>query len=46
MLPIIAAMDLQTYITRTCLEQDIYTFASAIREVKGACIDYCLPQFL
>ncbi|KAJ7826119.1 hypothetical protein B0H14DRAFT_3874122 [Mycena olivaceomarginata] len=34
MLSIIAAMDLRTYITRTCLEQDIYAFASALREVK------------
>ncbi|KAJ7745246.1 hypothetical protein B0H14DRAFT_3606520 [Mycena olivaceomarginata] len=34
MLPIIAAMDLRTYITCTCLEEDIYAFASAVREVK------------
>ncbi|KAJ7916118.1 hypothetical protein B0H13DRAFT_2323610 [Mycena leptocephala] len=34
MLPIIAALELRTFITRTCIEQDIYCLATAIREVR------------
>ncbi|KAJ7667363.1 hypothetical protein B0H17DRAFT_1251658 [Mycena rosella] len=34
LLPIIAALDLRTYITRTCTEEDIISAANALREVK------------
>jgi hypothetical protein len=37
MLPIIAALELRTFITRTCIEQDIYCLATAIREVRREC---------